>query len=232
MTLPGFSSYQEKKPHLTHKKDVFHAWMLKDLEFSKNWELPKLKTVNYHPCALIPFSEAIKEECIEFDCYVHFFEDDRQYEELWDDPKKYLKRLKQFAGVIMPDFSTSIDFPRPLKLWNCYRNQLLGAWFEKEGLNVIPNARHQPDCDWLIEAIPKRSVIAICGRSLVQRKDERKRFIRDLKTTVDMLKPTAIVYYGSDSRGALDYPRQLKIPIWVYPGCGRGTFDGARSGQR
>lgn len=46
------------------------------------------------------------------------------------------------------------------------------------------------------------------------------------------LRPTAIVYYGSDLYGVMDYPRSLSIPVWVYPGCGRGALDGGKCGQR
>ena len=49
---------------------------------------------------------------------------------------------------------------------------------------------------------------------------------------MDALEPTAIVYYGSDLYGVMDYPRSLGIPVWVYPGANRGALDGGKSGQR
>ena len=76
------------------------------------------------------------------------------------------------------------------------------------------------------------SVIAICGRALTKDVTERRRFVRDVKTTVDFLEPMVIVYYGSDLYGVMDYPRSLGIPVWVYPGCNRGALDGGKSGQR
>ncbi len=53
-----------------------------------------------------------------------------------------------------------------------------------------------------------------------------------VRTTVDTLNPTAVIYYGSDLHGVMDYPRSLGIPVWVYPGCKRGALDGGKSGQR
>lgn len=214
-----------------HKRDVFHAQMLSDVEFSDIWELPKVGACDAHPAGLAPFSVAMDEKCRDFDCFVHFYEDDFRFERVWNDPTRYLPRLRKFAGVIMPDFSTCIDFPKPLKMWNCYRNQLLAAWWQARGLTVIPSARYEPGCDWLLEALPKKSVLAICGRALVKDVDERRRFVRDLRTTVDTLEPVAIVYYGSNRYGVLDYPQSLGIPLWVYPGCGRGDLDGGRRGQ-
>lgn len=221
-----------EKRKLTHNRDVFHAWMLDGLDFSRPWDMPKLASVNAHPKALVPFSVAMGEKFRDYECFVHFFEDDFRFERVWKDPRKYLPKLSKFDGVVMPDFSTCIDFPRPLKMWNAYRNQLLGAWFQKQGLVTLPNARHQPGCDWLIEALPLHSVICICGRALTKDVTERKRFVRDVKTTVDFLKPTAIAYYGSDLYDVMAYPRSLGIPIWIYPGCGRGDLDGGKRGQR
>lgn len=216
----------------THNRDVFHAWMLEELDFSRPWDMPKLDPVDAHPSALVPFSVAMNEQWRDYGCFVHFYEDDFRFERIWNEPRKYLPKLSKFEGVIMPDFSTCIDFPRALKLWNAYRNQTLGAWFQQQGLVTLPNARVQPECDWLIEALPRHSTIAICGRSLTKDVDERRRFLRDVRATVDALEPAAIVYYGSELYGAMDYPRSQGISVWSYPGCNRGALDGGKSGQR
>lgn len=223
----------KRKP--THQRDVFRIFLLEGADYSEPWEMPRLHAVTpdeAHPVGLVPFSRAMVESCRDYDCFVHFFEDDFRFERLWHDPKRYLPRLRKFAGVVMPDFSTCIDFPKPLKMWGAYRNQSLGAWFQRQGFVTIPNARHQPGCDWLIEGLPRHSVIAICGRALTKDVSERRRFVRDVRTTVDALEPLAVVYYGSDLYRVMDYPRSLGIPVWVYPGCDRGTADGGRRGQR
>lgn len=217
-----------------HQRDVFRLFLLEGAHYSADNELPMVEAVfeeEGHPKALIPFSVAMDAKCKEYDCFVHFYEDDYRFERIWHDPCRYLPKLKKFEGLIMPDFSTCIDFPQPLKLWNAYRNQALAFWFQQNGLTVLPNARHEPGCDFLLEALPTNSVIAICGRACVKNLTDRRCFIRDVKTTVDVLKPKAIVYYGSDIYHVMDYPRSLGIPVWVYPGCGRGDLDGGRRGQ-
>ena len=82
-------------------------------------------------------------------------------------------------------------------MWAAYRNRLLAAWMQREGLTVIPSARAQPGCPWLLEGMPRGGTLAICGRALVKDVDERRRFVRDLQTTVEELQPDAIAYYGS-----------------------------------
>ena len=218
------------KKKLRHARDTLKLFLLEDAEYSKRNELPLLRAVQLKepPVALIPFSIAMKDGCRDFDCFVHFYEDDFRFLRVWNDPRRYLPKLRKFAGVIMPDFSECIDFPRSLKMWSCYRNQALASWFQREGLLTLPNARHEPGCDFLLEALPHNSVIAICGRALTKDKVERRRFVRDVRTTVDVLEPTAIVYYGSDFYHVMDYPRLLGISVWVYPGCGRGDLEGGR----
>lgn len=204
--------------------------MLEGLSFSEPWDMPELAPVDARPERFVPFSVAMAEGWSDFGCFVHFFEDDFRFERVWNDPRKYLPRLRKFSGVVMPDFSTCVDFPRPHKMRNAYRNQLLAAWWQREGLTVLPNARNQPGCDWLVEGLSLGSVTAICGRSLVKDVEERRRFERDVRTTVDMLEPSAIVYYGSELYGSMDYPKSLVIPVWAYPPRGHGELDGGKRG--
>ena len=219
--------------HAIHHRDVFHAWMLSGIEFSPKWEMPIVARCDAHPLRLIPFSEAMENKCEESDAFVHFFEDDFRFERLWNNPRRYLSRLRQFAGVIMPDFSYAMDFPMPLKMWAAYRNRLLAAWMQHEGLTVIPSARAQPGCPWLLEGMPRGGTLAICGRALVKDVNERRRFLRDLRTTVEDLQPDAIAYYGSTAYGVGELLESFDIEVWVYPSTGRGKLvNGSADGQR
>ena len=68
---------------------------------------------------------------------VHFFLDDYQFERFWRQPQKYLNALESFPLVIGPDFSLYTDFPAPLQRWNHYRNQLLTAWLQQQGVEKL-----------------------------------------------------------------------------------------------
>lgn len=223
MEKPANNTAQHRKP--IHERDVFHLWMLADRYYAGRWEMPIVKASHAEPTGLVPFTLAMRHDCTAFDCHVHFHEDDYRFERLWRDPQRYVQRLKQFKGVIMPEYSTCIDFPKPLKMWNSYRNHLLAAWLQEQGIDVIPCARHQPGCPWLLDGIPRRSTIAICGRGLMKDPAERRRFLRDVRATVDRLDPTLIVYYGSKPQTAMAYPISLGIPVRAYPPCSRGVLD-------
>ena len=215
--------------HRGHHRDVFHAWMLTGVEFSPEWEMPIVHRCDARPARLIPFSWAMEAGSRDFGAFVHFFEGDFRFERFWNNPRKYLPRLRRFAGVIMPDYSCATDFPVPLKMWAAYRNQLLAAWMQHEGLTVIPNARAQPGCPWLLEGLPRGGTLAICGRALVKETCERRRFVRDLRTTVEELRPDAIAYYGSTAYGVGEVLESFDAEVWVYPGAGRGHLGGGGS---
>ena len=117
MKIPGMivvssSGGEGRKRKLTHARDVFHAWMLEGIDFSRPWDMPKLAAVDAHPTALVPFSVAMADSWRDYECFVHFFEDDFRFERMWNNPKKYLSKLSKFEGVVMPDFSTCIDLDR------------------------------------------------------------------------------------------------------------------------
>lgn len=143
-----------------HERDVFHAWMLKDAEFVGDYDIPALKPVNARPQQLEAFSAAMSSRKANPDSFVHFYEDDYRFERLWKNPRAYLPRLSGRAGIIMPDFSTCVDFPRALKIWNSYRNFTLAAWMQSEGLTVVPNVRCEPESDeYSLRPIPKKRLL-------------------------------------------------------------------------
>jgi hypothetical protein len=71
---------------------------------------------------------------------VHFFVDDYQFNRLWTNPDAYLDMLRRFKAVCTPDFSTYTDFPKAVQIWNHYRKHWLGAYWQGNGITVIPQA--------------------------------------------------------------------------------------------
>ena len=90
-------------------KDVFHAFLVKNATYDTKLEIPCLRPENMVPEKLIPFSKAIGSK--EYDCWVHFYEDDVAFERIWNKPNKYLPILGKFKGVITPDLSIYRDMP-------------------------------------------------------------------------------------------------------------------------
>jgi hypothetical protein len=144
--------------------------------------------------------------------------DDFRFERFWNNPHKYLDKLKKFNAVIEPDFSTCPNFPMALKIYNMYRNRACAYWLQKNGVHVIPNIRCETDnFDWALEGIPKGGTIAIGSNGCIKKCFNRARFVASLKSAVNEIQPANIIVYGSDAFGVLDYPRSLGIKVDVFP---------------
>ena len=119
--------------------DVFRAFLVKNATYSGEQEIPCLKKEISVPDNLVLFSKAISSKA--FDGWVCFYEDDVNFERLWNNPQKYLPILKRFSGVISPDFSLYRDMPLVMQEWNIYRNRSIANWLQENGVPVIPNIR-------------------------------------------------------------------------------------------
>ncbi len=121
--------------------DVFRSFLVADANYDGYIELPCVKTSGELPNRLITFSEAMAKKNKNYDCWVIFYEHDKNFERLWHKPKQYLNKLKKFNGVISPDFSLYRNMPLVMQEWNTYRGKALAFWLQKNGIEIIPNIR-------------------------------------------------------------------------------------------
>lgn len=132
---------------------------------------------------------------------VHFFIDDYQFERVWNNPEKYLDKLKQYVCVATPDFSPYGDMPHALQIYNHYRKHWVGAWLQKHGVTVIPTIRCSTDersFAWYLDGEPKNGIVII---SSMWTGDENTVDIskREYQTMKKVLKPKKIFIYGKDT---------------------------------
>ena len=102
--------------------------------------------------------------CEDFDIHgVHFFVDDYQFNRVWTDPDRYTLMLKKFRAVLSPDFSTYIDFPMAVQIYNHYRKHWVGAYWQLNGLTVIPTISwgDERSYEWCFDGEPKNSTVAL-----------------------------------------------------------------------
>ena len=206
-------------------RDVFHAYMVKGAKFEGAFDMPTLGHVKVEAKGLIAFPDAMSARVVDENKFVHFFVDDWRFERFWNNPHKYLEKLKQYAGVIEPDFSTCSNFPEALKIWNTYRNRSCSRWLQDNGVIVVPNLRVEPDnADYSLAGIPRRSTIAIGANGCVKNRANRRRFSCSLKYAVDKLLPSNIIVYGSDAYDVFEYPKSRGIPISFHTEGIRGNY--------
>lgn len=222
----GYTHRGHRKLHM-HARDVFHAETVDGAEFCGRFDLPSIPAIQEVPVELIPFSVAKDSRCHAYHCHVHFYEDDYRFECLWNRPERYLPKLIKFAGAISPDFSTCVDFPGALKVWNTYRDRALGSKMARCGIPTIPNVRVERSCeDWQLDGLPRNSLIAIGARACVKDPDDRRLLVDGLCIACERLHPTGIIWYGSTGYGMSAFLDALEVPIYPFPGRGRGELGG------
>ncbi len=137
--------------------------------------------------------------CDDYDGWIIFYEHDKKFERIWNNPQKYLERIKKFKGVISPDFSIYRNMPLAMQIWNNYRNRALSAWLQSEGVQIIPNVRWNDERSYLFcfDGVEKNKTVAIGTHGCIKRKDDKEYFKKGLAEMVKKLTPKNIIIYGA-----------------------------------
>lgn len=179
--------------------DVFHAFLVENADFSEGIELPCIKTSQKLPNDVITFSKAMSKSCNDFDKWVVFYEHDKNFERLWNNPKAYIEKLKKFNGVISPDFSLYRNMPLVMQQWNTYRGRAIAVWLQNNGIEVIPNVRFSDErsYEFCFDGIEKNKTIAVGTHGCIKTREDKLFFKIGLAVLVNVLTPKAIIVYGA-----------------------------------
>lgn len=96
----------------------------------QNVDLDNLQFVEYH--------NTKAQDDTGKDKTVHFFIDDVKFEGVWNRPERSAERLRQYKQILSPDFSLYTNMPVAMQLWNTFRRRWMSAYWQAEGLTVIP----------------------------------------------------------------------------------------------
>ncbi len=178
-------------------KDIFNAFLVTTAQYCGTYEFPVIWPTFDIPKRLIRFSKAVN--CTDCDQWVHFFEEDYQFERIWRNPLKYTAVFKRFEGVILPDFSVYRDMPFGMQVWNIYRSRAIGNWLQQNGVKVIPNLRYgdQRTYHCCCDGISKQCVIAVGTHGTLKNRTDRELFTEGLEVVINRLRPSVIVVYGA-----------------------------------
>ena len=198
--------------------DVFHSFLVEDADYEGYIELPKIKTSNLIPKKLVPFSKEMSKTWKDFDCWVMFYEHDVKFERLWNNPKRYLEKLKKFKGVISPDFSLYRNMPLVMQQWNTYRSRALAVWLQNNGIEVIPNVRFGDErtFSFCYDGIEENKTVAVGTHGCIKRKEDKIFFKIGLARMVQRLSPKNIIVYGSAPDSIFKPYKDMGINIIVF----------------
>ena len=227
-------------------KDMWNAFMAKGAKYSYN-DIPLCpNTAGEIPESVITYSEAIsiynreirsKHSNFHDNSYVCFYEDDYKFDGrdgIWFNPRKAKRILDHFEGIIAPDFSTCLDFPRPIRMWNYYRMNTFGYWYgvlcKKK---VIPNVRWNEPSSFMFcfDGIRNdESMVAIgtVGSSLKYR-SSHDNFSWGYEYLIDEKHPKAILIYGGIPEKFREYAEKNSVKILRYPSKTERHFRRAKN---
>lgn len=223
--LALFSAERDARPQFLTRAansrellDTFNGRLLKGLTLVGPYDIPRIESSQLLPGSLVAFSEAMAMSSVDARAWVHFYEDDYRFRRLWNRPERYLDKLSQFAGVISPDFSLYRNLPVARKIEHTYRNQLLGAWLQAQGVNVIANVRlsGRASVPYALAGVPRESSIAIGLHGCIKDRANRAQVVEEIRLICDLQEPTNLIVYGSDAYRVLDYAREVGAHVHVY----------------
>ena len=148
----------------------------------------------------------------------HFFTSDSNFESYWNNPFRYLRFLQQLGFVISTDFSLYTNMVLMQKLWNSFRNKLLSAFYQRNGINLIPAPSWGDlvNIELYMEGWPKESIIAVNSTGIGLDKRCRHIWLEGYHAMLDILKPVHIIRYGAYIEGertemSTFYPNNNKL---------------------
>ena len=149
---------------------------------------------------------------------VHFFIDDYQFERVWNNPEKYVDKLRRYVCVASPDFSPYGDMPLATQIFNHYRKHWVARYLQENGVTVIPTVRASTDersLDFFLEGTPKNSIVVISN--MWQKTDETKAYFqREYSLMMNTLNPCKVFVYGRDEEleGNVEFIKTFADKRW------------------
>lgn len=129
---------------------------------------------------------------------IHFFVDDYQFTRLWTVPDNYLDMLRRFKAVCTPDFSTYTDFPAAIQIYNHYRKHWLGAYWQQNGITVIPTISWSDEASfaWCFDGEPVGGAVAVSSVGTQASSRSRGLFLDGYNAMLECLQPAVVYFHG------------------------------------
>lgn len=189
---------------MTYKQGrTYQNIQLMDFEEAGKYGIPKIEPFagdlsDIEDCEWIGFNYALGEKHPE-NKGVHFYLDDYQFERLWRNPERYIDLLRRFKYVLAPDFSLFSDFPVALNIYNHYRKQWLTAYYQQNGVNIIPTIcwSNEDSFDWCFDGVPTGSVVTVASIGVCKSEKTKQAFAKGYEEMKRRINPSTILFFGN-----------------------------------
>ena len=132
-------------------------------------------------------------------------------------PMAYIERFEVAGAVMSPDYSLLVGMPKPMQMWQVYRNRLVGHIWETKGINVVPTIgwSDSDSFEYCFEGVEKESIITVSNIGC-RNDDNKSYFDAGFNAMIKAINPKKIVfmcnnkyksYYEGDDRIIFIKPR-------------------------
>lgn len=117
-------------------------------------------------------------------------------EKAWKRPDAYIQSLRNYCAVLSPPYPVSKYDPFAVQIYNVYRNRWMGAYWQQNGINVIPTITWggKESYDMCFRSVNVGSVIAISSELY---NVDREVFLDGFREMYRTIMPTKILWFGS-----------------------------------
>jgi hypothetical protein len=172
------------------------------------------------PNRIVPFSKLDKADS--FADAIATYEHDPVFSDILIHPDDYIEVLKKHI-FISPDCSLYRNAPYSVQITNVYRSRVIGSYYQRKGIYVIPQIRWGNSLTYTTEVFPekiaflgveKHSIVAIGTYGCSQTSEDKYHLKAGLEAMLETLEPVIVLVYGSMSKSIFkDY---LKITKFIH----------------
>lgn len=187
---------------IPNEPDFLNYQKIGNMSFTGPYDFPRIKGMRLkHPddVKLLGFNYATNPKTADKEqLWVHFFLPDYRFQQVWNNPQKYIDCFKQYKGIVSPDFSCYIGMPKAMQIFNVYRMAFLTAYYQRYGVKVLPSVTwgEEDTYDWVFEWIPKGSAVVCSTVGCMQNKDSTREFLKGYEKMCEIIEPSDIIVYG------------------------------------
>ena len=162
------------------------------------WGIPIIKKQNIALYEIEAFNR-IKASIPKPYSFIHFFLDDSAFSVVWNQPDRYIDMFKKWGGCFSPDFSLFMDYPLSIQIWNVYRNRWCGAYWQSNGINVIPTISWSDanSFNFCFCGVEKGSYVACSTVGIMRNEAYKEAFKVGFDKMLSVIEPEFVFMYGS-----------------------------------
>lgn len=204
----GFEEEDTKENERQRTNNTYNLELFDKFFCDGKYQMPIIDNDNYIPKKLIGFNYAKTSK--EKNTGIHFYLDDYQFERIWNNPEEYVDILEEYDCILSPDFSLYLDMSYSMKIWNVFRSRLIGQYYQRQGIKVIPTLSwaEEETFEFCFDGIPKGSIISISTIGVKRNSEAMNIWKNGVDEMIKRIEPSAILIYG----GKVDYDfKDIKV---------------------